>query len=675
MCLGAPAAHDEAVRTLAPRRATTAAFALFGFAVGDVVLVVAAIVVGPGPRALLDNYVLADATIGTSLAVAGWLIAWHRPGNAVGWVLLVAGDCYAGSAAAFAALGLAAGHGWASGAAGRVVATLGVGLWPLAIGCLVPAALLLFPDGRPVSPRWRWMLVLAAVHGVLFTATAGLQADSVPLGGPVRQYGFIGDGHRLDSLGPILGILGGLVYLSALVSLVVRYRRGSETLRRQLLWLVLALLAVIAGFNLPFAPSPTGLVAIALIPLAVTVAVLRHQLLDIRLVVSRSVLYLLLTAGVIGSYVGLVALLDRALPHRDTNSLLATLMVALAFNPARLWLQRLVDRAFYGARHDPVRAVAEVGARLADTDAGLDGVLHTLCQVMRFPSASVHTDGRLLAAHGQPPSLRHATTLHLDTDQHGELLVGLRAGESRLNTADERILALIAAPLTVAVHATLLTQELNRSRERLVTAREEERRRLRRDLHDGLGPALTGVVLKADAARRLTPTDPAQAAKLLRELQDETTAAIQDIRRLVYDLRPPALDGLGLVAALREHALQLRQHADGTPLTATVHAPVDLPVMPAAVEVAAYRIATEALTNTARHSTATTATVTLSTDGPVLRLLVHDDGRNDRDTWPPGVGITSMRERAAELGGSCHAGPAKTGGGQVAVHLPLRTDG
>jgi signal transduction histidine kinase len=252
----------------------------------------------------------------------------------------------------------------------------------------------------------------------------------------------------------------------------------------------------------------------------------------------------------------------------------------------------------------------------------------------------------------------------------GRLVVGLRYGERRLAAADERVLTLLAAPIAVALHATGLTAELARSRELAITGREEERRRVRRDLHDGLGPVLTGVVLNAEAARRLVHTDPARSESLLGDLREQTSGALADIRRLVYELRPPALDSLGLAGALQEYAMVLSRRADGAPLAVAVEAPDPLGELPAAAEVAAYRIVTEALTNVTRHSNAGSATVVLTAGGGELHVAVHDDGMNTGSGWQPGVGLTSIRERAAELGGRCTIVLDRTGG-RIDVWLPV----
>jgi signal transduction histidine kinase len=214
----------------------------------------------------------------------------------------------------------------------------------------------------------------------------------------------------------------------------------------------------------------------------------------------------------------------------------------------------------------------------------------------------------------------------------------------------------------------LLSQELQRSRERLVAAREEERRRLRRDLHDGLGPILTAVTLKADAARSALDTNPIQADGLLAELRGDASQAIGDLRRVIYDLRPAALDELGLLGALREQVDRFTRHG----LSITLDAPPTLPMLPAAVEVAAYRIITEALTNAARHAHASCATITVAIDRS-LCIDIHDNGAAsaaNSDGWQPGVGLVSMAERVAEVGGTLEAGPGPTGG-RVQASLPL----
>ncbi len=339
--------------------------------------------------------------------------------------------------------------------------------------------------------------------------------------------------------------------------------------------------------------------------------------------------------------------------------MLATLLIALAFNPARVRLQRAVDRLFYGARSDPVHAMAQIGARLAATD-DLGGVLEGIREALRLPFAALRRDGREVAAAGTPPAILHTVPLAFRGGRVGELVIGARRGEQALSAADLGVMGLLAAPLAAALHATALAAELQASRERIVAAREEERRRLHRDLHDGLGPTLTGAGYKADAAHNVLTSAPDRAGDLIDELRVDIRAAIDDVRRVVYALRPPALDQFGLVGALR-------RHCDPLPLAVSFDAPDTLPPLPAAVEVAAYRIATEALTNVTRHARARTARITIAVDS-ALQLSIVDDGTTD-SPWLPGVGLTSIRERAAELGGTCVAGPTGAGG-EVRATLP-----
>jgi signal transduction histidine kinase len=250
------------------------------------------------------------------------------------------------------------------------------------------------------------------------------------------------------------------------------------------------------------------------------------------------------------------------------------------------------------------------------------------------------------------------------------LVLSPRARGEDFSPADRRLLDHIAREAGVAAHAVRLTADLQHSRERLVTAREEERRRIRRDLHDGLGPALASLTLKADAARNLLSNDPAAAGALLSDLKTQTQFAIADIRRLVYELRPPALDELGLVAAIHAQAAQYDGHGDGLAIS-VVTTPPDLPPLPAAVEVAAYRIVSESLTNVVRHAHARHCQVRITCDGG-LRLEIADDGVGLGATSHSGVGLQSMRERAAELGGVCLVEPAADHGGtRVLARLPL----
>ncbi|MGQ0602927.1 MAG: sensor histidine kinase, partial [Anaerolineales bacterium] len=248
----------------------------------------------------------------------------------------------------------------------------------------------------------------------------------------------------------------------------------------------------------------------------------------------------------------------------------------------------------------------------------------------------------------------------------GRLTVAPREGETTLSNTDRRLLEDLARQAGVAVHAARVTAELQQARERLVMAREEERRRLRRDLHDGLGPTLAALTAQAEAARDLIPTRPDQSVALLEDMVTQAQTATVDIRRLVYNLRPPALDDLGLLGAIQAQAQRINQ-ANG--LTVQVNADV-FPPLPAAVEVAAYRLVQEALANVVRHAGAKHCRVELKLELKNLNVWIEDDGGGIPAQVQAGVGLASMRERAEELGGEF--APASTSSGtKIKVRLPL----
>ena len=655
------------------------AASLFGLAVAELATAIGCQLAGGVSWAgAVDSFTVTDGVIGLALSACGVLLAWYRPRNPIGWLFLAGGVAYATSTAAVNLLGLGGSVGWSTLVL-RLLASLFMLAWPWAIGLCLPLALLLFPDGRPAGSGWRWLIWAIAAEGVLFELSFAAPGRQTFGSLSVSPYLAIPFYHRLGALWAASSIVWAALFMLVLASLVVRYRRGGDVERRQLLWLLLAVLVVLAYAGVPwgiFGRGPVlGLLVIPLIPAAVTVAILRYQLLDIRLVVSRALVYGLLTAAAAGAYVGLVALLDALVRSRVSldSAVVASVIVAVGFNPARIRLQRLIDRGLYGDRRDPVRTVSLVGERLAGTGTtGLAGVLEALCDSLRLPFAAVRFGTAEAAAHGTAPELLHGISLRYDGARIGELIVGLRSGQRRLSPPDIAVLELLAGPLAVALHATALSAALQQSRVSIVAAREEERRRLRRDLHDGLGPALTGIAFKADAARNALPAGPARASELLGALRADTTAAITDIRRLVNGLRPPALDDLGLIGSLRQQTDRLAQRPDGSSVAVCLNTPEPLPALPAAVEVAAYRIITEAMTNAARHSGATRIDVLLAVaEGDGLRIEVRDDGRVPGPGWQPGFGLTSMRERAAELGGTCQAGPDPAGGGRVIAALPL----
>jgi signal transduction histidine kinase len=411
--------------------------------------------------------------------------------------------------------------------------------------------------------------------------------------------------------------------------------------------------------------------------LAIGIAVLRYRLYEIDVLLSRTVLYGLLTAGVAAVYLAVVTVAEVVFGRSGRGlavQVVATAMAAAALFPLRDRVQRRVDRLFYGDRGVPYEALARLGRRVeesAGTESALDSVVKTIADSLRLPYAALELrlgdEWRQAAAYGEPPSEVTAFPLISQRETVGRLLVGTRSRGERLGPDDERLLADLARQAGPATHAVALRRALDASRAGLVTTREEERRRLRRDLHDGLGPTLAGLTLGLDTARARSAGQP-ELQELLGRLKAETQRAVTDVRRIVYGLRPPALDEFGLVGSLCEEVARLQHEAPA--LMVTLDAPDEnLADLPAAVEVACYRIVTEALTNVTRHAHATRCSVRIHRNHG-LDVDVRDDGVGLPEGWRTGVGIASMRERVTELGGTLAIEPCLPHGTRITARLP-----
>jgi signal transduction histidine kinase len=489
-----------------------------------------------------------------------------------------------------------------------------------------------------------------------------------------------------------------LVFMAAgLASQVHRYRTVATPMQRQqmkwvllglgiqfswILWLVLWLSGLLAWVGLAepliaLVMLHLTVVGLAALPATVAVSILRFRLWEIDLLINRTLVFGTLTLLVAAAYVFLVGALGVLVQVGDNVllSILATGLIAILFHPLRQHLQHAANRLMYGERDDPGTVLSRLGELLAHTAVPgemLPTIVKTIAQTLRLPYvAIVEEDGRdrgdrMMTEFGQPVPDVIAFPLLYQSQVIGQLWVAQRAPREPFALSERRLLENIAQQAGAAVYTAQLTRRLQRSRQQLVTSREEERRRIRRDLHDGLGPQLATLSLKLDATGNCLASDPQTAGQLLQESIDQIQDAIQDIRRLVYDLRPPALDQLGLVPALREYAAQHSTNG----LHINVDAPEKLPDLSAAVEVAAYRIAMEAMTNTVRHARAAHCSVRLSATQDLL-LEIMDDGAGLPLYTPFGVGLSSMRERTAELGGTFELQSNPGAGTRLSIRLPL----
>ena len=430
---------------------------------------------------------------------------------------------------------------------------------------------------------------------------------------------------------------------------------------------------------------PEAAIGLITLPIPVTLAwaIVHDRLFDIDVAIRRTLVYGGLSLGVVVVYLAAVASLTVALgPQEYAVSLLATGVAALVALPLRDVLQRAVVRLLYGQRDQPVDVMRRLGTRLewaTDPAGAFPAVADTVADALRLPYVALEVSDelgrmRVAAERGTARSAVHVLPLVHGGEAVGRLVLGLRTGESSFADTELALLGDLARQAGAAVHAQRLRDDLAQSRRRLVVAREEERRRLRRDLHDGLGPALAAVAMRAEAASVFLATRPDDARQDLEAIAGEARAAVADLRLLVEGLRPPSLDQLGLVGAIVDQAERLgtADRAAAGPLVTVEARPQPLPELPAAVEVAAYRIAVEAVTNTVRHADARTCTVRL-TAAERLTVEVTDDGNGLHDpSRPGGTGLESMRERAEEVGGELWLTVAQPRGTVVRAELPLR---
>ncbi|WP_062350339.1 sensor histidine kinase [Herbidospora yilanensis] len=657
------------------------------FAVAVAALPAAALVdvrVPAAHRALLQLQPgVVDTLTGVALAAAGLAVLGRFPRHALGWLMSVFGAWWAldGLAASWLAYATSAGLPGGS-AAFLIYQRLGAGLT-----LLLPLVLLLFPDGRLPTGRWRVValvslgltsllpLALIAAPSEIAQATA----ESGPIPAPLLAL-------NLDLLyvplpddvwTVLLRVAQLCVPLSLVAPFVVvvrRYRASAGLDRTRLRWLVWAgvvdLMVMLTFRLLPHSWTAIGLAAgVTLTAAAVAIGVVRPDLVDVDRLLGGTVVYALLLAltfvldlvvlGSVGQYLG-----SRL--NDGERLVIAVFAVAIGYAQLRHRLWRLVRRWVVGDRDDPYHVVSGLAERLEATDdseAQLLTLARTVRRAFRSSYVAVEITDALLVEDGERPAETRALPIAYRGERVGRLVLPARV--TRPTSGDERLLADVIRQAAAAARAVHLAEELQRGRERIVSAVEDERRRLRRELHDGLGPTLAAVAARIDMARITARRSGDDADQILGQARQELTGLLAEVRRLVHGLRPPALDDVGLVGAIRQLAPDL---------TMRVAEHGDLTGLPAAVEVAAYRIAAEAITNVRRHARATTCTVTLTRADGVLSVEITDDGVGLEAAATTGVGLVSMRERAAELGGTCVIAPMEPRGTRVLTRLPARDE-
>lgn len=550
----------------------------------------------------------------------------------------------------------------------------------------------IFPDGNFV-PRWtRWVVLTTFLVIPLSWFFYSLFSEP-----PV-------DFSRPEVMiaTALIVILYVLPWIGILYAQIYRYHHiSSHQQKQQTKWVVYGLgiylslqiigtIPYIYLYSLPLQfPLPPWqpvadlayVLAIATIPVTLTIAVMRYRLYDIDVIINHTMVYGSLTAIVIAIYILIVVIIGSFI-HAQGNlvvTLLATGLIAVLFQPLRERLQRGANRLIYGERDNPIEALARLGRQMEvvlPSDQVLPALVKTIAQTLKLPYVGIHQKGQSDISFGLEAENIVCFPFTFQGETTGELLASPRSPDESFSSAETRLLQNLARQAGVVVRNAQLTADLQRSRQNLVTAREEERHRLRRDLHDGLGPTMAGLALKLDAARDLVSSnlesgnkeELEEAIQLLGELKTQTQETVQNIRHIVHALRPPSLDVLGLGSALQAYIGQVAAPRSLTIQMSTT--PDHFPRLSAAVEVAAYRIVLEAITNVINHAKADNCEVFLILENDNLKMEIKDDGIGLPKARKYGIGLNSMRERAEELGGHVELSSSSQGT-RVRAEIPV----
>lgn len=627
---------------------------------------------GPGQRSLtglVHDNTLNNAGNGVWISVLAIVLLRTRPGNRIGWVVLAL--ALANSVTMF-------GNGWALASyhwdlpARPFFAWWGA--WPWAPAFLLGSSLLLliYPSGHTVSRFGHRLAVASLVSAGGLTIGMSLldqPYDSVVNG---RDLGVnpISQGHLQTPLVVVTivsALLGVIVALLTWGHTARRLWRAASPEREQLAWLTVAVVPelVVAPLNSPWIEFVTNV----LTAVALAIGIVRHQMFDIKLVLRSGLVYGTLTALSIGAYFGVVGLITTVTPTGPVPTLFAVAVVGLLVVPAHRLLQRFFGRLVYGDRGDVMRALRRVGdgMRTGGEADGLRPMLAGIATALRSPRVAVQdTEGLVSevgAVAGGHPELR--VPLEYAGVPVGELIVSGRTERDRFGRADRRMVTALSGPVAAAVHAARSARELELSRARVLAVREAERTRLRGDLHDGVGPSLSGISLGLEAARGAVDTSPERVPEILDVVHREVASLVAEVRGIIDDLGPVEVD---LVGSLRRQV----EAAGASGLCVELEHP-DLPICAApAVAVAAQRIAAEALSNAVRHAGARRITVSVVDAADALTVRVADDGCGSVAARPGGVGLSSMRERAEAVGGTLRIDATPGSGTRVLAVLPAR---
>ena len=634
-----------------------------------------------------NPYAANQFAVGITGVAVGGFVAFRRPEHPLGWLVMIGGAFSFVSFSGYSVLNWMPVHMPDRVGLAKVVLHSTTWGWIVTRGCFVLLIPLVFPAGWR-SGIWGRLLFVGGVLAIAVTCAAHSRLFTFSYFAGQRPTGTAHLAERVEPWGARVMYVLAIVALVVMAARVVRLDRGDRRryapLAAGLLLLMLPMLDSLYSdafhHRLWQTTESLEVWTMVALPVVLAEAVLRRKALNIDVVVRRTTVYAIVVALAAAVYVTVVSVFSLFVQHgAGAGPVVATGVIAIGVIPVRAWVDGLVNHRLFGNRDAPYRVVTALGSRLEQAPVGdeaLNLVADTLREQLQVPYVAVELTGVdeqvTVAEAGTPGATIERFPLVYRGDDLGSLAVGQRGKHDPFTTSERALLADFARQAGVVAHNAALSKALLQSRALLVETREEERRRIRRDLHDGLGPTLATVSLSLGAAADRLDDDP-ELAVLLRDLETEVQKSIKDIRRLVYDLRPPVLDDLGLVGALRSQAAQLgasvqRSHA---PLGINVEASGSDGDLPSAVELAAYRVVVEAMTNVVRHANADHCDVAIECNHQLV-VRIDDDGVGISPDAPRGVGLRSMRERVMEFGGSLRLEARTPHGTTVWATFPLQ---
>ncbi len=599
---------------------------------------------------------------------SGILLIRARPRNPIGWLVLASGALQSVQMSAEGYGARALTDPDRSLPLGLPVMWLASWAWMPSLALVVAVLPGLYPTGRPTSTFWRWQIRGALVGiGLLVVLAATTQGGVDDVVADVRLP-WDAPTWYVVALGVPAAVLVVGSIIVALVGTLVRAVRARAPERQQLLLLLVFQIGMVIGFLSPYEFSFA--LVYGLLPVAVVVGVLRYRLLGIEVALRRTMLYVPLTVLVALVVGGITTSVARLVPVGPLPLLMGSAVVAVLVIPVAGWLRGRVDRFVLGERVDPLTAVHRLGVGLEG--AGDDPVQSMLRAVSLATGATharaVDASGREIATVGSPDGSGLEVPLRHSGHVLGSVTVGPRQNLPRVGESDAQLLAVLAPHLAVVVRSRALTEQLAVERARVAEATLAERDRLRRDLHDGLGPSMSGIALGLEAAALALASDPTTVREILAHTRAEATAATTEIRRVLDGLRPSVLDRAGLAGAVQETASSLGLGVHGG---VALQLDVDPTPLAPCVEETVFRIVAEALTNISRHAEARRCLVSVRSINGQVQIRICDDGVGLLQDHTPGHGLESMRSRAADLGGQIAITPANPRGTEVSAVIPL----